>query len=58
MSPLLRGITSKHEGDFYSLNCFHSNSAKGKLTKYKDVCENHDYCYVEMHEEDIKIQKY
>ena len=24
LSALLRGITSKHDGDFYSLNCFHS----------------------------------
>ena len=24
LSALLRGITSKHVGDFYYLNCFHS----------------------------------
>ena len=24
LSALLRGITSKHEGDFYCLNCFYS----------------------------------
>ena len=24
LSALLRGITSKHVGDFYCLNCFHS----------------------------------
>ena len=23
LSALLRGITSKHQGDFYCLNCFH-----------------------------------
>ena len=23
-SALLRGITSKHDGDFYCLNCLHS----------------------------------
>ena len=31
LSALLRGITSKHEGDFYCLNCFHSYSTKNKL---------------------------
>ena len=24
LSPLLRGITSNHDGHFYCLNCFHS----------------------------------
>ena len=27
---LLRGITSNHNGDFYSLNCFHSYSTEKK----------------------------
>ena len=58
MSALLRGITSKHEGDFYYLNFFHSYSTKNKLKKHKNVCENHEYCYVEMPEEDNKILKY
>ena len=57
-SALLRGIPSKHEGDFYCLNCFHSYSTKEKLKKYKNVCENHDYCYVEIPEKDNKILKY
>ena len=26
----LKGITSKHHGDFYCLNCLHSFSAEGK----------------------------
>ena len=38
LSALLRGITSKHVGDFYCLNCFHSYSTKDKLKKHKDVC--------------------
>ena len=45
LSALLTGITSKQKGDFYCLNCFHSYSTK---EKHKNVCENHDYCYVEM----------
>ena len=58
MSALLKGIISKHKGDFYCLNCFHSYSTKEKLKKYRNVCENHDYCYVEMSEKDNKILKY
>ena len=55
---LLGGITSKHEGDFYCLNCFHSYSTKNKTMKHKNVCENHDYCYVEIPQEDNKILMY
>ena len=58
LSALLKGITSKHKRDFYYLNCFHSYSTKEKLKKHRNVCENHDYCYVEMPEEDNKILKY
>ena len=53
LSALLRGVTSKHVGDFYCLNCFHPYSTENKLTKYKNVCKNHDYYYVE-----IKTIKY
>ena len=58
LSALLRGTTSKHEGDFYCLNCFCSYRTKNKLKKHEKVCEYHDYCYVEMPEEDNKILKY
>ena len=58
LSALLRGITSKHDGDFYCSNCFDSYSTKEKLKKHKNICEHHDYCYVEMHEKDNKILKY
>ena len=57
MSTLLKGITSKHNGDFYCLNCFNSYSTKEKLKKHINVCENHDYCYVEMSEKETKILK-
>ena len=58
MSELLRGITSKHKGDSYCTNCFYSYSTKEKLKKHQKVCENYDYCYVEMPEEGNKILKY
>ena len=40
---LLRGVASKHVGDFNCLNCFHSYATKNKLEKYYNVCKNHDY---------------
>ena len=58
LSALLRGITSKHDGDFYCLNCFHSYNTDKKLRKHEKVCNDHDYCYVELHNEDKKILKY
>ena len=58
MSAVLKGITSKHDGDFYCLNCLHSYSTKDKLKKHKDACENHDYCYTEMPKENNKVLKY
>ena len=58
LSILLKGITSKHKGDYYCLNCFNSYSTKEKLKKHRNVCENHDYFYVEMPEKDNKIIKY
>ena len=55
---LLRGITSNHDGDFYWLNYFHSYRTKEKLKKHEKVCNDNDYCYVEMPDEDNKILKY
>ena len=45
-SKLLRGITSKHQDDFYCLNCLHSFKTKNKLESHKKVCENKDFCNV------------
>ena len=58
LSALFKGITSHHKGDFYCLNCFHSFRTENKLKKYKNVCKNRDYCYVEMPKEDNKMLKY
>ena len=54
LSALLRGITSSHNEDFYCLNCLHSYSTKNKLKKNERVCNDHDYCYVEMPNKDNK----
>ena len=58
LSALFRRIAGNNNGDFYCLNCFQSILQKTNLKNIKKVCENHDYCYVEMPEEDNKILKY
>ena len=58
LSGLLKGITSTHRKDFYCLNCFHSYRTKSKLESHKRICENHDYCPVEMPTKDNNIIKY
>ena len=55
---LLRGITSAHKEDFYCLNCFHSYRTKNKLEAHKKICENHNYCNVEMPTKNNNIIKY
>ena len=47
---LLREITSNQNGDSYR--------TKKKLKKHEKVGNNHDYCYVEMPNEDKKILSY
>ena len=57
ISGLLRGITSNHNGDFYCLNCFHPYTTERKLRKHERICNDHDFCYLKMLEEDDKIVK-
>ena len=45
LSTLLRGIFSKHHGDFYCLNCFHSFATENKLQLRKRVCKNKDNAF-------------
>ena len=56
LSALFRGITSSNNGDFYCLNCFHSYRTLNKFKKHERVCNNHDYCRIEMPEEHEKIE--
>ena len=60
LSELLRGITSKHVGDFYCLDCFivHSFRIENKLKKHDNVCKKYDCSCAEMPKEDNKISKY
>ena len=58
LSGLLTGITSNHKEDFYCLNCFHSYRTKNKLEAHKKICENRNYCRVEMPTKDNNTIKY
>ena len=44
-------------GKKWHLEMFCSCSTENKLKKHNKVCENQDYCYVEMSKEDNKILK-
>ena len=52
LSALLRGITSKHYGDFCCLNFLHSFRTKNKSESHKTVYETKDFCNVIMPSED------
>ena len=56
LKALFRGTTSNHHEDFYCLNCFHSYSTLNKLKKHKRICNNHDYCRIDMPKENEKIK--
>ena len=58
LSGLLTGITSNHKEDFYCLNCFHSYRTKTKLESHKKICENRNYCNIEIPNECNKIITY
>ena len=53
LSALLRGISSSNNGDFYCLNCFNSYRTLNKLER---VCNNHDYCNIDMLKKHEKIK--
>ena len=58
LSRLLRGISSNHNSDYYCLNCFHSYRTENKLNVHKKICENHEYCNIEMPSPNNNIIKY
>ena len=57
LSPLLRGIISKNNCDFYCLNCIHSRRTKEELEYCKKECEkkNKKFCGLIMPSKDSKI---
>ena len=58
LSRLFRGITSNHDGDFYCLNCLHSFRTDNALKRHERLCDNNDYCNVEMPTQFNKTLKY
>ena len=58
LSTLLRGITSKHDGDFYCLNCLHSFRTENKLKSHEKVCKNKDFCGIVMPSEKDNILEF
>ena len=57
LSRLFRGITLRHCGDF-CLNCLHSFRTDNALKKHERLCDNNDYCNVEMPKQFNKTLKY
>ena len=56
LSALFRGVTSSNNGDFYCLNCLHSYRTLNKIKRHERVCNNHDYCRIDMPKEHEKIE--
>ena len=48
LSTLLRGVTSKHHGNFYCLNCLHSFRTENKLKSHEKICKNKYFCGIVM----------
>ena len=56
LHALLRGITSKHNGNEYCVNCRHSFKTKKQLVK---LCERkEEFCNALMSSDDTKILEF
>ena len=40
------------------MNCFHSYRTENKLNAHKKICENNEYCNIEMHSPNNNLIKY
>ena len=58
LSASLRGMTSTNNGDYCHLNCLHSFRKKNKPKEHENICQDDDYCCVEMPNENNKVLKY
>ena len=56
MPALVREKSWSYNGDFYCLNCFHYYGTHNRLKKHGRVCNDHDYCRVDMPKEHEKIK--
>ena len=55
---LLLGITSKHKGNFYCLNCLHSFKTENKLKSHEKVCKKKDFCEIVMPSEKHNVLEF
>ena len=55
---LLRGITSKHHGDFYCLTCLHSFATEKNMNRITNICKNKDFCNAVMASKDNKLLQF
>ena len=58
LSRLFRGMSWNYDGDFYCLNCLHLFRTDNALKKHENLCDNNDYCSVEMPTQFKKTLKY
>ena len=58
LSRLFRGITANNNGDVYCLGCLHSFRTDNALKRHERLCDNSDYCHIEMSTKDNKTLKY
>ena len=52
LPALLKGTTSKHQGDFCCLKCLKSHKSQ---KSHKILCRDKDFCNIVMPSEDTKI---
>ena len=48
LSALLRKIISKHDGNFYCLNCLNFFATEKKRKSHIKICGNNDFCNIEI----------
>ena len=58
MSRLFGGITANTNGDFYCLGCLNLFRRDNALKRHERLCDNNDYCHVEMPNKDNKALTY
>ena len=58
LATLLRGITSKHHGDFYCLNCLYSFRTENKLQSHEKLCKNEDFRGIVMPSEKDNLSEF
>ena len=58
LSILFRAIMSKHDGNFYCLNCLYSFTTENKLEPHKKVSKNKSFCGANMPSQEAQILEF